>query len=63
MGPIRGFKRRKKAEKKVDQNVLAAALSSLHPQSQQPLDWWDDFSKRITDILFGVFGGWFCSMH
>ncbi|KDP29866.1 hypothetical protein JCGZ_18441 [Jatropha curcas] len=51
MGPIRGFKRRKKAEKKVDQNVLAAALSSLHPQSQQPLDWWDDFSKRITGPL------------
>ncbi|KAF2318677.1 hypothetical protein GH714_010022 [Hevea brasiliensis] len=32
MGPIRGFKRRKKAEKKVDQNVLDAALSSLQPQ-------------------------------
>lgn len=55
MGPIRGFKRRKKAEKKVDQNVFdaasasASALSSLQPQSQRPLDWWDDdFSKRIT---------------
>ncbi|KAJ9160064.1 hypothetical protein P3X46_025500 [Hevea brasiliensis] len=51
MGPIRGFKRRKKAEKKVDQNVLDAALSSLQPQPQQPLDWWDDFSKRITGHL------------
>lgn len=49
MGPIRGFKRRKKAEKKVDQNVLDSALASLQPQQpQQPLDWWDDFSRRIT---------------
>ncbi|XP_065869511.1 uncharacterized protein [Euphorbia lathyris] len=48
MVPIREFKRRKKAEKKVDQNVLTAALSSLQPQPNQPLDWWDDFSTRIT---------------
>ncbi|XP_021625427.1 protein ALP1-like [Manihot esculenta] len=52
MGPIRGFKRRKKAEKKVDQNVLDSALASLQPQQpQQPLDWWDDFSRRITGHL------------
>ncbi|KAE7996829.1 hypothetical protein FH972_001518 [Carpinus fangiana] len=44
MGPIRGFKKRKKADKKVDQNVLAASLRS----QPQPLDWWDDFSQRIT---------------
>ncbi|XP_065869897.1 protein ALP1-like [Euphorbia lathyris] len=51
MVPIREFKRRKKAEKKVDQNVLTAALSSLQPQPNQPLDWWDDFSTRITGPL------------
>lgn len=59
MGPIRGLKRRKKAEKKVDQNVLAAAAASdgdgdadadadslvVQPQ---PLDWWDNFSRRIS---------------
>ncbi|XP_041000421.1 protein ALP1-like [Juglans microcarpa x Juglans regia] len=47
MGPIRGFKRKKRAEKKVDQNVLAALLRS----QPQPLDWWDDFSQRITGPL------------
>ncbi|KAK9284071.1 hypothetical protein L1049_012331 [Liquidambar formosana] len=47
MGPTRGLKRRRKtAEKKVDQNALAAALLRSH--QLQPLDWWDDFSKRIT---------------
>lgn len=46
MGPVRGMKRRKKTEKKVDQNVLAAA-ASLSSQPQ-PIDWWDDFSQRIT---------------
>ncbi|KAH0979780.1 hypothetical protein GBA52_006957 [Prunus armeniaca] len=49
MGPVRGMKRRKKAEKKVDQNVLAAA-ASLSSQPQ-PVDWWDDFSQRITGPL------------
>lgn len=64
MGPIRGLKRRKKAEKKVDQNVLAAAaasdgdadadadVDSLVVQPQ-PLDWWDNFSRRISGPLFG----------
>ncbi|KAA8534247.1 hypothetical protein F0562_031764 [Nyssa sinensis] len=46
MGPIRGFKRRKKVEK-VDQN---APLPSMRSQPL-PLDWWDDFSKRITGPL------------
>ncbi|XWS56545.1 hypothetical protein CRYUN_Cryun09bG0094500 [Craigia yunnanensis] len=55
MGPIRGFKRRKKAadKKVVDQNVLpssATVASSLGSQPQ-PLDWWDEFSKRISGHL------------
>ena len=55
MGPIRGLKRRKKAEKKVDQNVLAAAAASdgdgdaeFLVAQPQPLDWWDNFSRRIS---------------
>ncbi|KAH7537247.1 protein ALP1-like [Ziziphus jujuba] len=47
MGPVRGLKKRKKVEKKVDQNVLAA---SLGPEPE-PLDWWDGFSQRITGPL------------
>lgn len=55
MGPIRGFKRKKKAEKKVDQNVFAAASLSSQPQ---PLDWWDEFSQRITGTNY--FLSFFC---
>ncbi|MBA0841602.1 hypothetical protein Goarm_004086 [Gossypium armourianum] len=49
MGPIKGFKRRKKtADKKVvEHNVLPSSLGS----QPQPLDWWDEFSNRISDIL------------
>lgn len=47
MGPIRGLKRRKKAEQEDDHNGCAA---SLHSQTQS-LDWWDDFSKRLTGSL------------
>jgi hypothetical protein len=57
MGPIRGFKKRKKAEKKADQNVLAASLRS----QPQPLDWWDDFSQRITGRVLQ--SPMFCTMH
>lgn len=65
MGPIRGLKRRKKAEKKVDQNVLAAAAAASDGDGDadadadslvvqpQPLDWWDNFSRRISGPLFG----------
>ncbi|KAJ9684182.1 hypothetical protein PVL29_016596 [Vitis rotundifolia] len=49
MGPSRGLKRKRKrkAEAKVEENGLATS-----PLSQPlPLDWWDDFSKRITGPL------------
>lgn len=45
MGPIRGLKRRKKAEKGIDRN---GAHISPGNQAHQGLDWWEDFSKRIT---------------
>ena len=55
MGPIRGFKRRKKAadKKVVDQNGLpssATVAPSLGPQPKS-LDWWDEFSKRLSGII------------
>ncbi|KAL6980480.1 hypothetical protein U1Q18_022118 [Sarracenia purpurea var. burkii] len=59
MGPIRGIKRRKKkkaataaAEREVDQN---AGLPPL-PCQPHALDWWDDFSKRITAKMKGTEG-------
>ncbi|WCJ19548.1 PIF / Ping-Pong family of plant transposase [Euphorbia peplus] len=51
MGPIREFKRRKKAEKKVDHNVLASALSSFLPNPNFTLDWWLHFSSKIYGPL------------
>ncbi|XP_009593519.1 protein ALP1-like isoform X2 [Nicotiana tomentosiformis] len=44
MGPIRGLKRKKKADKDVDHYTL------LHSPLSQPCssDWWDGFSKRIS---------------
>ncbi|PSR93081.1 Nuclease [Actinidia chinensis var. chinensis] len=46
MGPIRGHKKRKRkrVEKVVDQNAPNPSL----PYQPQALDWWDQFSKRIT---------------
>ncbi|PKA48537.1 hypothetical protein AXF42_Ash017436 [Apostasia shenzhenica] len=44
MGPARGFKKRRRPEKKADAAVKAAAdLDSG--------DWWDEFSERITGPL------------
>ncbi|THU68021.1 hypothetical protein C4D60_Mb05t30850 [Musa balbisiana] len=40
MGPVRGLKKRKRAEKNAAARVTAAAPGSG--------DWWDDFSRRIT---------------
>lgn len=41
MGPIRGSKRRKKAEKKVEARPSMA-------MGEHSRDWWDDFSRRMT---------------
>ncbi|CAL9179959.1 unnamed protein product, partial [Musa hybrid cultivar] len=43
MGPVRGLKKRKRAEKNAAARVTAAAPGSG--------DWWDDFSRRITGHL------------
>ncbi|XP_008788079.2 protein ALP1-like isoform X1 [Phoenix dactylifera] len=47
MGPIRGFRKRKRAEKKAERCAAAASMAS----GQGTGDWWDDFSRRITGPL------------
>lgn len=46
MGPVRGFKKKRKPEKKHDKNGSAAASGS--PEGDGPVDWWDDLSKRMN---------------
>ncbi|KAK8967176.1 hypothetical protein KSP40_PGU000975 [Platanthera guangdongensis] len=41
MGPVRGSKRRKRAEKKVE----ARPSTAMGDHSR---DWWDDFSRRMS---------------
>lgn len=60
----------KRAEKKVDRNVLLAAAATSasaaasanddgdDDSSSQSLDWWDGFSRRISGISF--FFSWWC---
>lgn len=44
MGPIRGNKKKRKIELKVDiENVFASGSSE-----EGSFDWWDEFSKRIA---------------
>ncbi|XP_059660698.1 protein ALP1-like [Cornus florida] len=45
MGPVRGYKRRRKMDKKVDPNASASGSSE-----DGCLDWWDVFSKRISGL-------------
>lgn len=54
MGPIRGQKRKRKiVEKKVDRSGGAGGGSSStsSEKDEQPKDWWDEFSRRITGPL------------
>lgn len=66
MGPIKTIKKKKRAEKKVDRNVLLAAAAAAaaasasasavalnsedDDSSSQSLDWWDGFSRRFSGI-------------
>nr|CAD1817606.1 unnamed protein product [Ananas comosus var. bracteatus] len=55
MGPVRGSKKRKRAEKKPERrSAFASAAADAPPMSSGPEsgDWWDSFSKRITGPLF-----------
>ncbi|KAM7527822.1 hypothetical protein LguiB_031232 [Lonicera macranthoides] len=44
MGPIRGYRKRRKTEKMVEQMDFANS-------EEGSVDWWDDFSKRISGLL------------
>ncbi|KAJ7980902.1 Harbinger transposase-derived nuclease [Quillaja saponaria] len=46
MGPVRGFKKRRKTEKKPD----GYGSSSGSPEKEGLVDWWDEFSKRINGL-------------
>ncbi|XP_008794844.2 protein ALP1-like [Phoenix dactylifera] len=49
MGPVRGFKKRKRAEKKAAERYASAA--ERMDSGQEPGDWWDGFSGRIAGSL------------
>ncbi|EEF27236.1 conserved hypothetical protein [Ricinus communis] len=48
MGPIRGYKKRKKTDKRTEENASGSASGST--EKEAPLDWFDEFSKRINGI-------------
>lgn len=47
MGPVRGFKRKRKVKKKVVGEGESTAVASEQGGSA---DWWDGFSRRITGL-------------
>lgn len=47
MGPVRGVRKRKKADKKPEENASGSGSS----EKEGPVDWWDEFSKRINGII------------
>ncbi|GLT65065.1 hypothetical protein SLA2020_375170 [Shorea laevis] len=46
MGPVRGLKKRRKVEKKPAEN--GSGCGSGSSEMEASVDWWDEFSKRIT---------------
>ncbi|KAI5322092.1 hypothetical protein L3X38_031164 [Prunus dulcis] len=46
MGPVRGVRKRKKADKKPEENASGSGSS----EKEGPADWWDEFSKRINGL-------------
>ncbi|KAJ9188954.1 hypothetical protein P3X46_000303 [Hevea brasiliensis] len=50
MGPIRGYKKRKKTDKRAEDNAYASASASVSAEKEGPVDWWDEFSKRINGL-------------
>lgn len=49
MGPIRGYKKRRKTDKRTEENASASASGSA--EKERSVDWWDEFSKSINGIL------------
>ncbi|KAM1167539.1 hypothetical protein ACFX19_030085 [Malus domestica] len=48
MGPVRGIKKRKKADNKGEENASGSGSS----EKEGPVDWWDEFSRRINGVQF-----------
>ncbi|XP_068338513.1 protein ALP1-like [Pyrus communis] len=46
MGPVRGIRKRKKAEKKGEENASGSGSS----EKEGPVDWWDEFSRRVNGV-------------
>lgn len=58
MGPIRGLKRKERADKDInEEEVQDNGGPSLTSQPSQPqsFDWWDHFSKRLTGMCLCMF--------
>ncbi|KAK2995272.1 hypothetical protein RJ640_015553 [Escallonia rubra] len=47
MAPVRGYKKKRKVEKRVEHKAFLASGSS----EDGSVDWWEDFSKRIPGLL------------
>ncbi|KAK3004016.1 hypothetical protein RJ639_017991 [Escallonia herrerae] len=47
MAPVRGYKKKRKVEKRVEHKVFLASGSS----EDGSVDWWEDFSKRIPGMV------------
>ena len=60
MGSIRGIKKRKKAENKDEQDASETSTPLL--SQPQTLDWWQEFSRRITGTIQNTLL-WFCAIH
>ncbi|KDP44193.1 hypothetical protein JCGZ_05660 [Jatropha curcas] len=50
MGPIRGYKKRKKTDKRTEENASGSGSGSGSTEKEGPVDWWDEFSKRINGL-------------
>ncbi|XP_068311673.1 protein ALP1-like [Pyrus communis] len=48
MGPVRGIRKRKKADNKGEENASGSGSS----EKEGPVDWWDEFSRRINGVQF-----------
>ncbi|KAK3005324.1 hypothetical protein RJ639_015656 [Escallonia herrerae] len=47
MAPVRGYKKKRKVEKRVEHKAFLASGSS----EDGSVDWWEDFSKRIPGMI------------
>lgn len=50
MGPIRGYKKKRKTDRRTEENASGSGSGS--GEKEGPLDWWDDLSKRFNGTFF-----------